>query len=56
LAFLVQGGAWTTTWVLIILLLAAPVPAVMLFVYANPIANGLIDIAATLDAVLERSL
>lgn len=56
LAFLVQGGAWTTTWVATILLLAAPVPAVMLFVYANPIANGLIDITATLDAVLERSL
>lgn len=56
LAFLVQGGAWTTTWVVVILLLAAPVPAVMLFVYSNPIANGLIDIAATLDAVLERSL
>jgi len=56
MAFLVQGGAWTTTWVVVILLLAAPVPAVMLYVYANPIANGLIDIAATLDAVLERSL
>jgi len=56
MAFLVQGGAWTTTWVVIILLLAAPIPAVMLFVYSNPIANGLIDIADTLDAVLERSL
>lgn len=55
-SFLVHGGAWTTTWVVVILLLAAPVPAVMLFVYSNPIANGLIDIAASLDAVLERSL
>jgi hypothetical protein len=56
LAFLVQEGAWTTTWAAIILLLAAPIPAVMLFVYSNPIANGLIDIAAILEAVLERSL
>lgn len=56
LAFLVQGGAWTTTWVATILLLAAPVPAVMLFVYSNPIASGLINITATLERVLERSL
>ena len=56
LAFLVQGGAWTTIWVATILLLAAPVPAVMLFVYANPIANGLIDITATIELALERSL
>ena len=56
LAFLVQGGAWTTTWVATILLLAAPVPAVMLFVYANPIANGLIDITATIEVALGRSL
>lgn len=56
MAFLVQSGAWTLTWVATILLLAAPVPAVMLFVYANPIANGLIDITATLNGVLERSL
>ena len=55
-SFLVQGGAWTTIWVATILLLAAPVPAVMLFVYSNPIVNGLIDITATLEAVLERSL
>lgn len=55
-AFLVQSGAWTTLWVATILLQSAPVPAVMLFVYANPIANGLIDITATLEAVLERSL
>lgn len=56
LAFLVQGGAWTTLWVVTILLLSAPVPAVMLFIYSNPIANGLIDITAALEAVLERSL
>jgi hypothetical protein len=56
LAFLVHVGAWTTTWVATILLLAAPVPAVMLFVYSNPISNGLIDITATLERVLERSL
>jgi hypothetical protein len=52
----VHSGPWTTTWVVLILLLAAPVPAVLLFVYSNPLANGLIDITATLDAVLERSL
>jgi hypothetical protein len=56
LACLVHSGPWTTTWVVLILLLAAPVPAVLLFVYSNPLANGLIDITATLDAVLERSL
>ena len=56
LAFLVQGGAWTTLWVVIILLLSAPVPAVMLYVYSNPIANGLIDLTAMIEAVLERSL
>jgi hypothetical protein len=56
LAFLVQSGAWTTLWVAIILLLSAPVPAVMLFVYSNPISSGLIDITATLEAVLARSL
>ena len=56
MAFLVQGGAWTTLWVVTILLLSAPVPAVMLFVYSNPIANGLLDITSILEAVLERSL
>lgn len=56
MAFLVQSGAWTTLWVVTILLLSAPVPAVMLFVYSNPIANGLIDITELLEAVLERSL
>jgi hypothetical protein len=56
LAFLVQSGSWTTLWVATILLLSAPVPAVLLFVYANPIANGLVDITATIEAVLERSL
>jgi hypothetical protein len=56
LAFLVQGGAWTTLWVVFILLLSAPVPAVMLYVYSNPIANGLIDLTAMIETVLERSL
>lgn len=56
LSFLVQSGAWTTLWVAIILLLSAPVPAVMLFVYSNPIASGLINITSTLEAVLARSL
>ena len=49
LSFLVQSGAWTTLWVAIILLLSAPVPAVMLFVYSNPITS-------TLEGVLARSL
>ena len=56
MAFLVQGGAWTTLWVVTILMLSAPVPAVMLFVYSNPITNGLLDITSILEAVLERSL
>jgi hypothetical protein len=56
LSFLVQSGAWTTLWVAIILLLSAPVPAVMLFVYSNPIASGLISITSTLEGVLARSL
>ncbi|MFM7465401.1 MAG: hypothetical protein ACKO28_08040 [Cyanobium sp.] len=56
LAFLVHVGPWTTTWVATILLLAAPVPAVMLYVYSKPISNGLIDITATVERVLERSL
>lgn len=56
LTFLVQGGAWTTTWAATILLLAAPVPAVMLYVYANPIALGLLDITTIVEAVMERSL
>jgi hypothetical protein len=56
LSFLVQSGAWTTLWVAIILLLSAPVPAVMLFVYSNPIASGLINITSTLEGVLARSL
>jgi hypothetical protein len=56
LAFLVHTGPWTTTWVVTILLLAAPLPAVMLFVYSNPISSGLIDIAGTVERVLERSL
>jgi hypothetical protein len=55
LAFLVHNGLWTTTWVAVILLLAAPVPAVMLFVYSNPISLGLIDITALLEVVMERS-
>ncbi|MCS5707275.1 DUF4239 domain-containing protein [Synechococcus sp. FGCU-3] len=55
LAFLVHNGAWTTTWVATILLLAAPVPAVMLYIYSNPISLGLIDITALLEAVMERS-
>ena len=55
LAFLVHNGLWTTTWVATILLLAAPVPAVMLFVYSNPISLGLIDITALLEVVMERS-
>lgn len=56
LAFLVHSGPWTTAWVATILMLAAPVPPVMLFLYSNPIASGLIDITATLEAVVERSL
>jgi len=55
LTFLVHSGAWTTLWAAIIMLLAAPIPAVMLYIYSNPIAMGLIDIAALVEAVMERS-
>jgi hypothetical protein len=55
-AFLVQSGAWTLTWVAAILLLSAPVPAMLLYVYSNPIGLGLLDITAILEAVMERSL
>jgi hypothetical protein len=54
-AFLVHQGAWALTWVASILLLAAPVPAVMLYIYSNPISVGLIDITAILQALMERS-
>jgi hypothetical protein len=56
LAFLVHNGTWTTLWVASILLLSAPVPPVLLFIYANPISFGLIDIPATIRAVMERNL
>jgi hypothetical protein len=55
LAFLVHNGIWTTTWVATILLLAAPVPAVMLYIYSNPIALDLINITELLQVVMERS-
>jgi hypothetical protein len=55
LTFLVHSGAWTTLWAAIIMLLAAPVPAIMLYIYSNPIAMGLIDIASLVEAVMERS-
>ena len=53
--FLVHSGVWTTLWAAIILLLAAPVPAIMLYIYSNPVAMGLIDIASLVEAVMERS-
>jgi Protein of unknown function (DUF4239) len=55
-AFLVHSDRTSLTWVTVILLLSAPVPAVLLALYSNPFASGLINMTATLDAVLERSL
>ena len=56
LAYLVQGGRWTVTWVSVILMLSAPVPCVLLHIYSHPFSSGLLNIASVVDAVLERSL
>jgi hypothetical protein len=56
LAYLVQGGRWTVTWVSVILMLSAPVPCVLLHIYSHPFSSGLLNIARVVDAVLERSL
>lgn len=56
LAYLVQGGRWTVTWVTLILMLSAPVPCVLLHAYAHPFSSGLLNIATVFEAVLERNL
>ena len=56
LAFLVNNGAWTLTWSAIILLLSAPIPPVLLFIYSNPIAIGLINITKIFERAMERSI
>jgi len=56
LAYLVHNGKWTTLWLTTILLMSAPIPAVMLFIYSNPIAYGLFDMMSPFRAVLARSI
>jgi len=36
--------------------MSAPIPAVMLFIYSNPIAYGLFDMTSPFRAVLARSI
>jgi hypothetical protein len=56
LAYLVHNGRWTVIWLTTILMMSAPIPAVMLFIYSNPIASGLFDMTAPFRAVLARSI
>ncbi|MBW0166920.1 MAG: DUF4239 domain-containing protein [Vulcanococcus sp.] len=56
LSYLVHNGKWTTVWLTAILLMSAPIPAVMLFIYSNPIAYGLFDMTSPFRAVLARSI
>ena len=56
LAYLVHNGRWTVIWLTTILMMSAPIPAVMLFIYSNPIAYGLFDMTAPFRAVLARSI
>lgn len=56
IAYLVHTGSWSVIWLTIILMMSAPVPAVMLFIYSNPIAYGLFDMTSPFRAVLARSI
>jgi len=56
LAYLVHNGSWSIIWLTVILLMSAPIPAVMLFIYSNPIAYGLLDMTTPFRAVLARSI
>lgn len=56
IAYLVHSGSWSIIWLTIILMMSAPVPAVMLFIYSNPIAYGLFDMTSPFRAVLARSI
>lgn len=56
LAFFVHSNGLATLWAAIILLIAAPVPAILLSIYNNSIAHGLINIARSMEQVLERNL
>ncbi len=40
----------------LIILLAAPIPAVIIYIYSNPFKAGLIDIAQALNIVLSRNI
>lgn len=56
LAFSVHRGFPSLFWLAMILLFAFPVPAVMLFLYSNPLAAGLYDLAAQFAPVLARNM
>lgn len=54
MVFLVNSGSWTITWAAIVLLLSAPVPVILLFIYSNPIAYNLINITSIFESIMER--
>lgn len=54
LAFTVHNGMSSLLWMTSILLVAFPIPAVMLFLYSNPIAAGVFDLTAQYGFVLAR--
>lgn len=56
LSFSVHRGASSLLWLTFILLFAFPVPAVMLFLYSNPLAAGLYDLASQFAPILARNM
>ena len=56
LSYLVHNGKWSIIWLTTILMMSAPIPAIMLFIYSNPIAYGLFDMTTPFRAVLARSI
>lgn len=56
LSFSVHRGTMTLIWLAFILLFAFPVPAVMLFLYSNPLAAGLYDLTSQFAPILARNM
>ena len=56
LSYSVHRGLSSLLWLTLILLLAFPVPAVMLFLYSNPLAAGLYDLSAQFTPILARNM
>ena len=55
-AFSVHRGMQSLLWMSFILLVAFPVPAIMLFLYSNPLAAGLYDLSLQFAPVLSRNM